>query len=75
MIIKIPDNGNECVLCDKSKDGKYYCKYFVNNISCIGCSDFSHAIVNPEDCANEYSCPYKQILKMVVELEERNKTR
>lgn len=65
MVINVPDSCGECILTEKSSDGKLLCRYKANPLSCIACPPNDYCKVNPDDKRPEI-CPYNEIIHKFV---------
>ena len=71
MIINVPDTCGQCVLAEKSSDGKLWCRYKANLLSCAAIPPNDGCKVMPEDQRPDI-CPYNEIIQRIVAFEAGN---
>ena len=68
MIINVPDTCGQCFLTEKSSDGKLWCKYKANLLSCSAIPPNEDCKVKSDDKRPDI-CPYNEIIQKLVIVE------
>ena len=67
MTINIPDTCGQCILTEKSSDGKLWCKHKASYLTAIGCPPNDQCKVKPDDTRPDI-CPYNELIKQYVNI-------